>query len=34
MFKWIIAKYNAWKYRRKMKKRLKDIQKKDPFIYD
>jgi len=34
MFNWIIEKYREWKYRRKMKKRLKEIQKEDPFIYD
>tara|TARA_B100001094_G_scaffold321787_1_gene370071 strand:+ start:581 stop:685 length:105 start_codon:yes stop_codon:yes gene_type:complete len=34
MFKWILEKYHAWKYRRRMKRRLKEIQKKDPFIYD
>ena len=34
MFKWIIEKYRQWKYRRDMKRRLKKIKEKDPFIYD
>ena len=34
MFKWILEKYHAWKYRRAMKKKLKTIQDQAPFIYD
>jgi len=34
MFRWVIDKYREWKYRRKMKKKLKKIRDQDPFIYD
>ena len=34
MFKWIINLYSEWKHKRLLKKRLEEIRKKDPFIYD
>jgi hypothetical protein len=33
MFEWILKKYKSWKRRRKIQKRLKEIKKRDPFIY-
>lgn len=33
-FKWIKKKIDAWKYKRKMKKKLKELQDSDPYIYD
>tara|TARA_B100000809_G_C14748406_1_gene391202 strand:- start:87 stop:191 length:105 start_codon:yes stop_codon:yes gene_type:complete len=34
MIKWIKKKIVEWKYKRKVKKKLKELAKKDPFIYD
>lgn len=34
MIKWIKNKIAEWKYKRKMKKKLEELKKKDPFIYD
>ena len=34
MIKWIKNKIAEWKYKRKMKKKLDELKKKDPFIYD
>ena len=34
MFKWLITLYQNWQHKRIMKKRLAEIRKKDPFIYD
>jgi len=33
MIKWIIKKYQDYKINKRLKKKLKDIRKKDPFIY-
>lgn len=33
MIKWILKKYNDWKLDRKYKKRIKELRKRDPFIY-
>tara|TARA_Y100000996_G_scaffold226914_1_gene178419 strand:- start:712 stop:822 length:111 start_codon:yes stop_codon:yes gene_type:complete len=33
MIKWIKKIYNKWKVDRLFKKRMKEIQKRDPFIY-
>ena len=34
MFKKLLDKYKAWKKRRQRNKRLKELRKKDPFIYE
>lgn len=34
MFKWIKTLLINWKQKRDFKKRIKELQKKDPFIYD
>lgn len=34
MIKWIKDKIAEIKYRRKVKKKIKDLKDKDPFIYD
>jgi hypothetical protein len=34
MINWIRTKIAEWKYKRMMKKKLKDMADKDPFIYD
>lgn len=34
MFKKIKEWYENWKYKRKLKKRLKELQEQDPFTYD
>ena len=34
MIDWIKGKIAAIKYRRKIKKKLEELKKKDPFIYD
>ena len=34
MFKKLIELYRDWKHKRLRKKRLAEIRKKDPFIYD
>ncbi len=34
MFKWIKTLFVNWKQKRDFKKRIKELQKKDPFIYD
>ena len=34
MIRWIKNKIAEWKYKRKMKKKLEELKKKDPFIYD
>ena len=34
MIKWIKNKIAEYKYKRKMKKKLEELKKKDPFIYD
>lgn len=34
MINWIRNKIAEWKYKRMMKKKLKDMADKDPFIYD
>lgn len=31
---WFKTKYQEWKHKRLVKKRLEEIRKKDPFIYD
>ena len=33
MFKFITEWYQAWKHKRKMKKRIEALRKRDPFIY-
>jgi len=32
--RWIKDKIAEWKYKRKIKKKLKKLQEDDPFIYD
>ena len=34
MIQWIKNKIAEWKHKRKMKKKLQELKKKDPFIYD
>jgi hypothetical protein len=34
MIKWIKDKWNDWKRRKARKKRLEELKKQDPFIYD
>ena len=34
MWNWIMQKYAAWKFRRMMKKKIEQLKKDDPFIYD
>lgn len=34
MIKWIKNKIAEWKYKRRLKKKLKALKDKDPFIYD
>lgn len=34
MIGWIKDKYTEWKLKRKRKKRLEELKKKDPYIYD
>ena len=34
MFKWIKKKIDDWKRKKARKKRLKELAKQDPFIYD
>ncbi len=33
MFNWIKKKYNEWKLNRLYKKRIKELKKRDPFVY-
>ena len=33
MFIWIKKKYNEWKLNRLYKKRIKELKKRDPFVY-
>ena len=32
--KWVIEKYKSWKRKRKFKKKLEELRKRDPFIYN
>lgn len=34
LIRWIKSKYDMWKHKRLVKKRLEEVRKKDPFIYD
>jgi hypothetical protein len=34
LIKWLIEKYQAWKRKRKFKKKLEELRKRDPFIYN
>ena len=34
MFLWIKSVYDNFKYQRRIKKRMKELKKRDPFIYD
>jgi hypothetical protein len=34
MFRWLIEKYEEWKFNRQFEKKKKELLKKDPFIYD
>lgn len=34
LFKWIISKYKNWKRKRDFKKKLEELRKRDPFIYN
>ena len=34
MFKWIIDKYEEWKFNREFEKKKKELLEKDPFIYE
>lgn len=34
MFKWLIDKYNEWRFEREFQKRKAEIMKVDPFIYE
>lgn len=34
IFKWIFNKYKLWKRKRDFKKKLEELKKRDPFIYN
>jgi hypothetical protein len=34
LIKWLIEKYQMWKRKRKFKKKLEELRKRDPFIYN
>lgn len=34
IFKWIKEKINKWKFDRKYKKRMEELRKRDPFVYN
>lgn len=34
MFKWLIDKYEEWKFNREFQKKKKELMKRDPFIYE
>lgn len=34
MFKWFTNIFSEWKRKRALKKRIEELKKKDPFIYD
>jgi len=34
MFKWIIEKFEEWKFEREFQKKKRQLLKADPFIYD
>jgi hypothetical protein len=34
LIKWLIEKYQMWKRKRKFKKKLEELKKRDPFIYN
>jgi hypothetical protein len=34
LIKWLIEKYQNWKRKRKFKKKLEELRKRDPFIYN
>lgn len=34
IIKWIKDKYKTWKKKREFKKKLEELRKKDPFIYN
>ena len=34
LINWVKNKYNTWKHKKIVKKRLEEIKKRDPFIYD
>ena len=34
LIKWLIEKYQFWKRKRKFKKKLEELKKRDPFIYN
>ncbi len=34
LINWIIDYYREWKRKRKIKKKLEEMRKRDPFIYD
>jgi hypothetical protein len=34
LIKWLIEKYQTWKRKRKFKKKLEELKKRDPFIYN
>ena len=31
--KWVVSNYQMWKYKRERRKILKEIHKRDPFVY-
>lgn len=33
IIKWLLAPYKQWQERRRMKKRIEELRKRDPFIY-
>jgi hypothetical protein len=34
LFKWFVNKYKQWKRKRDFKKKLEELKKRDPFIYN
>jgi hypothetical protein len=34
LIKWLIEKYQMWTRKRKFKKKLEELKKRDPFIYN
>ncbi len=34
LIKWVIDRINEWKRKRKIKKKIKELKKRDPFIYN
>ena len=34
LINWIVKKYQDWKRKRKFKKKIEELRKRDPFIYN